>query len=230
MFWLSPLKPDVSYGNRSPESVAVVLRGTPSPWWGSRASHPSGRVGDGNEFALGVGLKDLLEQELADGECGGNIAEVQGPGVEGAAGVVIVDEIHLVSRDLFGRGREVMEVEIGGAARQVGVDLRHVHPGYEGIGKGIHDALCWLVDLRYAEDIIDVGDNGKTGGRDKIGGCVSGVGAICVHAQARYLCSAVSWQEIAARSRDICDGDEFVKIAFDGRLPDQCYVLRSSSC
>lgn len=51
-----------------------------------------GGVGDQDELALREGLEDLVEEEFADRERGGDVAEVEGPRVEGAEGVGLVDE------------------------------------------------------------------------------------------------------------------------------------------
>ena len=95
------------------------------------------RIRDEDEFALGKSAEDLLEQEFADGQGSADVAEVEGPRVEGTTGVGLVDEIHVIAGDLFGGGGEVVEVEVGDAARPVGVDLGHVHPGGEGAGEGV---------------------------------------------------------------------------------------------
>jgi len=65
-----------------------------------------------DEFAVGEGFEDFVEQILADAEGGGDVAEVEVARVEGAAGVGAVDELFVVAAGLFrGRG-EVMEVEL----------------------------------------------------------------------------------------------------------------------
>lgn len=65
-----------------------------------------------DEFAFRESLKDLVEQEFADAEGRRHVAEVQGPGVKGAAGVGFVDEVHVVAGDLLGGRGEVVEVEV----------------------------------------------------------------------------------------------------------------------
>ena len=40
------------------------------------------------------------------------LGEVQGSGVETAKGVGCVNELHVVARDLFGGGREVVEMHV----------------------------------------------------------------------------------------------------------------------
>lgn len=61
-------------------------------------------VCDEDELALGEGFEDLLQQELPDREGGGDVAEVERSGVKGAAWVVGVDELHVVSGNLLGGG------------------------------------------------------------------------------------------------------------------------------
>ena len=104
-------------------------------------------IGDEDKLALRKGLEDLDEQELADRERGRDVGEVEGPGVEGAAGVGLVDEVHVVARDLLGRRGQVVEVEVVDGFGPVGVDLRHVHPGHEGAREGVQQAFFRLVDL-----------------------------------------------------------------------------------
>lgn len=47
-------------------------------------------------------------------------------------------------------------MEIRDALAPVGVDLGHVHPGYEGAGEGVQETFGRVVDLRYAEDVVDI--------------------------------------------------------------------------
>ena len=92
-------------------------------------------VGDEDELAVRESAEDFLQQEFADGEGGADVAEVERSRVEGATGVGLVDEVHVVARHLFGRSGEVVEVIIRYAAGPVGVDLRHVHPLCKGAGE-----------------------------------------------------------------------------------------------
>lgn len=62
-------------------------------------------VGDEDKLALRKCLKHLFQQEFADGQGGGDVAKVEGTGVERPAGVVVIDELHVVSGDLFGSCR-----------------------------------------------------------------------------------------------------------------------------
>lgn len=96
-----------------------------------------GRVGHEDEFSSGKSLEDLDEEIFPDRQCGIDVAEVEGPGVEGTARVGLVDELHVVPRRLFRRRGQVVEVEVGQAARPVGIYLWHVHPGSEGPGERV---------------------------------------------------------------------------------------------
>lgn len=160
---------------------------------------------------MGIGAEDLLEQELADAEGGGHVAEVEGPGVEGAAGVGVVDEVHVVARDLLGRGGQVVEVDVGHVGRPVGVDGRHVHPGHEGAGEGVEEPFGGLVDFGDAEDVVDVGDDGEALRGDEVGCCVADGGALGVGVQTLDLVRRVSGDEPV-----VVDGEEGVKVAFRG--------------
>lgn len=59
---------------------------------------------------MGEGLEDFLEQKLSNRQRGAHVAEIQGARVERAAGVGLVDEIHVVARNLFWRRGEIVEV------------------------------------------------------------------------------------------------------------------------
>ena len=142
------------------------------------------RVGHQHEFPLRIGLEDLLEQKLTDRQSRTDVAEVEGPRVEAAAGVGLVDEVHVVAGDLLGRGGEVVEVEVGDGARPVGVDVRHVHPGGEGAGEAVEETFRGLVDLGDAQDVVDVGDDGQAGLGNQIGGGVTVDVALGVDVQA----------------------------------------------
>jgi len=103
-------------------------------------------------------------------------------------------------------------VEVGDGAGPVGVNLRHVHPRREGAGEGVEEALLGLVDLGDAEDVVDVVDDRQPLGRDEVGGCVAGQGAVGVDVQTLDLRGAVAGHEAAAG--DVLDGDEGVEVAF----------------
>lgn len=135
-----------------------------------------GGVGDEDELALGEGLEDALEEVFADGEGGADVGEVEGPRVEGAEGVGVVDEGHVLPGRLLGERGQVVEMGVCERSRPVAVDVRHVHPGHEGLGEGVVEAVFRVVDLRDAEDVVDVGDDGQPGGGDEVGG---GVAAGC---------------------------------------------------
>ena len=168
-------------------------------------------VGHEDELALGKGAEDLLEQELADRQGGGDVAEVERARVKGAARVRLVDEVHVVSRHLFGRGGEVVEVEIRDAARPVGVDLRHVHPGREGASEGVEEAFFGFVDFGDAEDVVDVVDDREAFRRYKVGSCISAKGSVGIDVQTLNLRCAVAGHEATAR---VLDRNEDVKVTF----------------
>ena len=114
------------------------------------------RVCHENELPLGVRQKDLVQQESSDLQCCANIAEIQGPGIEGAARVSLIDEVHVVAGHLFWSRSQVMEVEVWDAARPIGVDIRHVHPLRERTSKGVQETFLGIVYLGNAQDIIDI--------------------------------------------------------------------------
>ena len=64
----------------------------------------------------------------------------------------------------------------------IGIDLGHIHPGHEGAGEGVQDALLRLVNLRDAQDVVDVGDDGQTSVGDEEGGGIADCGATAVFA------------------------------------------------
>ena len=75
-------------------------------------------------------------------------------------------------------------MEVGDGTRPVGVYFGHVSPRDEGSGKGVEEAFFGLVDFGYAEDIVDVADDGEAGGRNEIGSCVADITADGVDVQA----------------------------------------------
>ena len=100
-----------------------------------------------NELPLRVRLKDLVQQESSDAQGCADIAEIQGPSIEGAAGIGLVDEVHVVASHLLRSGSQVVEMEIWNAARPIGVDIRHIHPLRERASKRIQESLLWIVYL-----------------------------------------------------------------------------------
>ena len=76
--------------------------------------------------------------------------------------ISVVNELHIVACDLFGSGREVVEMHIRDAVGPVGIDLRHIHPGGERPGETVEQALFRFINLGHTEDIVDVTDYGKT--------------------------------------------------------------------
>lgn len=57
-------------------------------------------------------------------------------------------------------------MEIGDALAPIGVDLGHVHPRDEGAGEGIEETLSRVVDLGYAEDVVNVRNDCQADGGD----------------------------------------------------------------
>lgn len=135
-------------------------------------------VGNEDEFPLREGLEDAVEEVFADAEGGGDVGEVEGAGVEGTEGIGVVDVGHVLPRRLLGGGGEVVEMGVCQGSRPVTVDIRHVHPGDEGIREGVIEAVFRVVDLGDAQDIVDVGDDGQPGGGDEVGGCIATGGAL----------------------------------------------------
>lgn len=71
-----------------------------------------GRVPDEDELPVGERLEDLVQQELAYRQRGREIGKVERSRVEGAERVRLVDEVHVVARDLLRRRGEVVEMKI----------------------------------------------------------------------------------------------------------------------
>lgn len=168
-------------------------------------------------------MENLLEQELPDRQRRTDVAEIERPRVERAAGVSLVDEFHVITRDLFGRGGEVMVMKIGDGARPIGVDVRHVEPGDERAGEGIEEAFFRLVDFRHAQYVVDVADDGQAARGHQISGCVAGQGAVCVHVQTLDVGGRVSGSEAAAGNVE--DRYEGVEVALVGGRVGECDVL-----
>lgn len=103
-------------------------------------------------------------------------------------------------------------MEVGDRAGPVGVNVRHVHPGHKGPGKGVEQAFFGLVDFGDAEDVVDVGDDGEAFVGDEIGGCVAGVGALGVDVEA--LDGGVG--AVAGGEAVAVYGDEDVDVALVG--------------
>jgi hypothetical protein len=180
-----------------------------------------GGVGDEHKLALGEGGKDLLQQEHADGERGGHIGEVERASVKGAAGVGLVDEVHVVAGCLLGGGGQVVEVRVvGEGARPVGVDLGHVLPLHKGARKGIEEALLGVVDLGDAQDVVNVGDERDALGGDEEGGGVSAQRAVGVNVEALHVVGRVTGEQAV-----LLDGHEDVKVALGGGLVGQRQAL-----
>ena len=167
------------------------------------------RISDKDELPLRKGLEDLLEQEFADRERGGDVGEVERSRVEGSSGVCLVDEVHVVAGYLLGGCGQVVEVEVWDRFRPIGVDLGHVHPRGERAGEGIQQPFFRLVDLGYAQDIVDVRDDGKAFVGNEEGGGIADLDALCVDIQTLQLRGCVAWCEAV-----VFDLHETVDVAF----------------
>jgi len=73
-------------------------------------------ISDKDEFPVWIRIEDLFEQEFTDGEGSRYIAEVEGPRIEGASWVCLVNEVHVVACHLLRSCRQVVKVHIGEAA------------------------------------------------------------------------------------------------------------------
>ena len=91
-------------------------------------------------------------------------------------------------------------MHVGERRAPVGVDGGHVHPRREGVGEGVEESVCGVVDPGYAEDVVDVGDDGETVCGDKVGCCISCEGAVGVDTQALVHACCVAGHEISAWS------------------------------
>ena len=183
------------------------------------------RVGHEDKFALRERLKDLGEQEFADGERGADVAEVQGACVEGAAGVGGVDELHVVPCDLLGCRGEVVEVEIWKAGGPIGVDFGHVFPGCEGAREGVEEAFLGFVDFGYAEDVIDVADYCEAAVGDEVGGAVAQGCSFDVSAEALDLGGFVAVEETVALNLD-----KGVEVTLGGCEIRELNILVAAGC
>lgn len=112
-----------------------------------------------DEFPLGVGGENLLEQEFPDAQGCADVAKVQRTGVKRTAGIRLVDEVHVIPRDLLRGGRQVVEVDTRDRPRPVGIDIWHVLPLGKRAGERVQEAFFRLVDFGHTENIINVRDN-----------------------------------------------------------------------
>lgn len=142
------------------------------------------RVCHEDKLPLRIRLEDLGEEVLAYAQGGLHITEVQRPGVEGAAGVGFVDEVHVVARDLFRGGGEVVEVEVGDGARPVGVDVRHIFPLDKRPSEGVEETFFRLIDFRDAENIVDVANDCHARRRDEVSGRIANIATLGIDVQA----------------------------------------------
>ena len=85
-----------------------------------------------------------------------------------------------------------MEVQVCEGRRPVGVDFWHVHPRDEGFGKGVEEAVFGVVDLRDAQDVVNIGDDGHARGGYQVCSCVAGGRALDLFVQDLDLQRAVS--------------------------------------
>lgn len=127
-----------------------------------------------------IRLEDLLQQEFTDAECLVNVAEVEGTRVKGTTRIGLVDEVHVVSGHLLRGCGEVVEMKVWDAARPVGVDIRHVHPGGKRPCKGVQQAFFWLIDFGDAKDVVNVTDDGEAGRGDQVSCCVARICSVGV--------------------------------------------------
>lgn len=67
-------------------------------------------VGDKHKLSLRESLEDLGEEVHADRKGGFHVGEVERASVEGAAGVGLVNEVHVIAGGLFGGGGQIVEV------------------------------------------------------------------------------------------------------------------------
>ena len=68
------------------------------------------RVSNEDKLSLRIRLEDLVEQERPDTESSGYVAEVERPSIERAAGIGLVNEVHVIAGHLFRRSSQVMEM------------------------------------------------------------------------------------------------------------------------
>ena len=149
-------------------------------------------IGHKDKLPLRKRLENLDEQVLPDRQRRRDVGEVEGPGVEGATGVSLVDEVHVVAGDLLGGRGQVVEVEVVDGSGPVGVDLGHVHPGHEGASEGVQEAFFGLVDLGDAQDVVDVGDDRQAFVGNEEGGGVADFGTLGVDVHPLYLGGGVT--------------------------------------
>ena len=120
-------------------------------------------------------------------------------------------------------------MEVGDAARPVGVYFRHIHPGNESFCERVQKSVRGFIDLGYPKNVVDIRYNGKTSGGNEVGSCVSCVCAISVNTKSLDLCCAISWQQVTTWPRNVGNLDELVKVSFNSGFSNHSYILCSSS-
>lgn len=126
-------------------------------------AHDIGIAGIGDEDKLPVreALEDLFKEEFPDCQGGGDIAKIEWSGIEAAAGISLVNEIHVVSSNLLGSGCQVMEMHGRNAFGPVSVDIWHVHPLDKRSRERIEEALFRIIDLGDSQDVVNIADDSQ---------------------------------------------------------------------
>ena len=114
-----------------------------------------------------------------------------------------------------------MEVRILG--RPLSIDVGHVFPCLEVLGKGVQQTVFGLIDLGHPEDVVDIGDDGHALRRDEIRRRVTGVGPFHVQVQQLYMLRLV-----AGRQSSTVQLEEGVEVSLLCRLVWQLDGLRPS--
>jgi hypothetical protein len=185
-----------------------------------------GRVGDENELPLRESLEDLLQKVHANRQRSRDVREVEWSGVEGAAGVGLVDEVHVETGALLRSSGEVMEMRaVRQGARPVGIDIGHVHPWCERTSKRVQQALLGIVDLGDTQNVINVRDKGDSLVGHQESGGVATVCAVGVDIQALHIVCLVSVQKAVA-----LDGHKSIKVTELSRLVGELDCLDTTSC
>lgn len=170
-----------------------------------------------DEFTLGEGSEDLLQEELPDGQRSADVAKVQRPCIKTATGVCLVDKVHIISGNLLRSRGQVVEVHIWQAFGPIGIDVWHVHPWSVRTGERVEKAFLWLVNLSDAQDVVDIIDDGQTSARNQIGRGIACVCAIGVNVDALGRARSIARDESTAR--DVLNGHKYIKITFrSGRI------------
>lgn len=102
-----------------------------------------------------------------------------------------------------------MKPEVRKCARPISVDVGHIHPRSERLGKGVQQALGWFVYLGNAQYVVNVGDDPQPCRRDKIASRVPIYVSLGVDIQALDLVCRV-----AGIQPGVIDLDEAVIVSF----------------